>query len=63
MVTLNMNTDLTSAAAYEWRGKSTDVKPIQTEDKKIPNSSAFFEMDTGDVYFWDTDTQSWVIPS
>lgn len=28
MVTLNMNTDLTSAAAYEWRGKSTDTKPI-----------------------------------
>lgn len=63
MVTLNMNTDLTSAVAYEWRGKSTDVKPVQSADKIIPNGSAFFEMDTGDVYFWDTDAQAWVIPS
>ena len=36
----------------EFTGKSTDVKP----SGEIPNGSSFFEIDTSDIYFYDTDT-------
>ena len=45
---------------YEYIGLSTDTKP--TTD--IPNGSSFFEMDTGDTYYFDAETaQDWITPS
>lgn len=41
-------------------GKSTDIKPISTEYDIIPNGSALMEIDTGDVYFYDADTDTWL---
>ena len=46
----------------EIRGKSTDEKPTDTiEGIAIDNGSAFFEIDTGDVYFFDIDTKQWLV--
>ena len=37
-------------------GKSTDTKPTEG----AANGDCFFEFDTGDIYFWDEDTETWV---
>ena len=37
-------------------GLSTDEKPIAA------NGSSFFEMDTGDQYFYSTDDSDWIKP-
>ena len=42
---------------YTMLGKSTDVKPT-TED--VGNGSAYVEMDTSNVYFYDEAGQSWI---
>lgn len=42
----------------EFIGLSTDEKPIEN----VVNGSSFLEIDTLDVYFWDSDTQSWIAP-
>ena len=45
---------------HEYAGLSTDTKPTRMEDgKKIPNGSAFIEMDTGDVYLYDKENDQW----
>lgn len=41
----------------DFRGKSTDTKPISDD---IPNMSSYLEVDTGDIYFWDKDTNAWI---
>ncbi len=43
----------------EFRGKSSDTKPISPD---IPNMSTYLEADTGDLYFYDSDTQTWILP-
>lgn len=43
------------STTYEYRGLSTDVKPINS---KIGNGSVFIEMDTLTVYFYDAGSQS-----
>lgn len=46
------------------RGLSTDTKP--TLDPSIPNGTAFLEIDTGDVYYFDGTEDAatpWVLPS
>ena len=40
----------------EYYGLSTDTKPTF---EKIPNGSTFYEMDTGDIYMWDSENQTW----
>ena len=42
----------------DFRGKSTDTKPISDD---IPNMSTYLEVDTGDIYFWDKDTNVWLL--
>ena len=41
----------------DFRGKSTDIKPISDD---IPNMSSYLEGDTGDIYFYDADTKTWL---
>lgn len=61
MVTLNMGNNTTRSEGWEYRGKSTDTKPVEGVDGlNIPNGSSFFEFDTGDVYFWDDDFKTWI---
>lgn len=45
--------------SVELRGLSTDEKPTEMNGKKIDNGSAFIEIDTGNVYFFDITTETW----
>lgn len=38
----------------EYKGLSTDTKPAAA------NGSSFLEMDTGDMYYYDADNETWV---
>lgn len=38
----------------DYRGLSTDTKP-----EKAPNGSTFIEMDTGEAFFFDADSEQW----
>ena len=43
----------------ELRGLSTDDKPKVIDNGSIENGSQFIEIDTGDVYLYDLDNESW----
>lgn len=57
MVSINKIGGANGTAETEFRGKSTDTKPI---DDTIPNNSSFFEIDTFNVYFYDKTTKTWI---
>ncbi len=45
-------------------GKSTDTKPVNGINGNLfYTKDAYVEIDTGDVYFFDEDTNSWILPS
>ena len=43
----------------ELRGLSTDEKPVEIENGTIENGSVFIEIDTGDVYIFDSVNKEW----
>ena len=43
----------------ELRGLSTDEKPAVFEGKIIGNGSAFIEIDTQNIFFFDAESQEW----
>ena len=43
----------------ELRGMSTDTKPTEIGENKIGNGSTFIEINTGDIYFYDEDSETW----
>ncbi|MBR6907723.1 hypothetical protein IKN40_04455 [bacterium] len=45
--------------SVELRGLSTDEKPTEWDGKKIDNGSAFVEIDTGDIHFFDIESKEW----
>ena len=45
--------------SVELRGLSTDTKPTKINNTDIENGSAFIEIDTGTVYFYDKTSQTW----
>lgn len=45
--------------SVEIRGLSTDDKPTQIGSKAIDNGSVFIEMNTGKVYLYDLESQTW----
>ncbi len=47
---------MTSGQFYELWGLSTDPKPTGNQ---VLNGSTFFEMDTGDVYVFDKENDTW----
>lgn len=51
-----MVTRETAYTLQHYRGLSLDVKP--TED--VPNGSDFLEMDTGDLYYFDGGSKTWI---
>lgn len=44
----------------ELRGLSTDEKPKAIDNGSIENGSGFIEIDTGDVYLYDLDNETWI---
>lgn len=57
MVTMNKWGGVNGTAEAEFYGLSTDNKPV---DEGIPNGSSFFEMDTFNVYFFNSTTKTWI---
>lgn len=47
-----------------YAGKSTDEKPGDDDEKKIyqRTGNIFIEIDTGDVYWYDEETEDWILP-
>ena len=45
--------------SVEIRGLSTDEKPTEIGGKKIDNGSAYVEIDTKDIYFFDLESGTW----
>ena len=43
----------------ELRGLSTDEKPTEINGKIIENGSVFIEIDTGKLYMYNIESQSW----
>lgn len=43
----------------ELRGLSTDVKPQTINGITLENGSIFIEIDTGKIYMYDLDNQTW----
>lgn len=45
----------------DFRGLSSDVKPITKFDgSDVENGASFLELDTGAVYFFDKSTKTWI---
>ena len=55
----NVIRDKKSYILTEFRGLSSDEKPVEWKDSLVENGSAFIEIDTGDVYMYSLDTESW----
>lgn len=53
------NTDEGQVVYAELRGLSTETKPTTIGDKLIGNGSAFIEIDTGKIVFYDGESQEW----
>ncbi len=53
------NTDEGQLISAELRGMSTDTKPTKIGDKTIANGSVFIEIDTGNIFFFDADSETW----
>lgn len=50
-----------SSREFEFKGLSTDIKPIDTYNgEAIPTGSVFLEMDTREVFFYTRETQEWL---
>lgn len=43
----------------ELRGLSTDEKPIKIGDKYIENGTMFIEINTGKMFLFDLDSETW----
>ena len=53
--------ELTDAPVLELRGLSSDIKPTEFyEGYPILTGSAFLEIDTGTVFFYNAEAQIWI---
>ena len=43
----------------ELRGLSTDTKPTKIGEKYIDNGTMFIEIDTGKLFLFDMDSDTW----
>ena len=49
-----------NAISFEFRGLSTDTKPVDNYNgTKIANGSVFIEIDTENIYFYDEENSEW----
>lgn len=44
------------------RGLSTDTKPTASNGDYIPHGSTWIDMDTGDVWFYNINNDTWYLP-
>lgn len=64
MVTINeiKNTKLKTDGEYIYcvlAGNSGDTKSAEIEGKKVDNGSFYLETDTGKIYLYDLESQTW----
>lgn len=59
MVTLDRVGGQEINKSSEFIGKSNETKPVS---KEIPNGSSYLCIDSGEVWFFDADTQTWLLP-
>ena len=64
MVTINKieNTKIKNDGDYifcELSGNSEDTKPTEIDDKKIDNGSTYIEVNTGKIYLYDLENETW----
>ena len=45
-----------------YAGKSTDNKPGDEGDVVQRTGNLFIEIDTGNTYFYDEETEDWILP-
>lgn len=51
----------TAVGPTEYTGLSTDEKPLNGGGGyPVINGSSFFEMDTGELYWFDEDSGTWI---
>lgn len=63
MITLQQAAWQNKKRSAEFHGLSTDTKPIvYSNGKPVDNGSEFYEIDTGDKYFFDKENSIWVKP-
>ena len=53
------NTDEGRIIFGEFRGLSTDTKPITIGEDTVGNGSVFIEIDTQKISFYDDSTKAW----
>lgn len=54
-----LSTENGEVKSLEFRGLSTDEKPVTIGDKDINNGAMFVEIDTGKIYLFDLDNKQW----
>lgn len=60
MITAEMKPAVNNKAMMTLYGPSTEDKPVGTFDRvEIANGSAFLEIDTQNVLFYNEESQSW----
>ena len=64
MVSIYQNNNMSTneegeVKALEFRGLSTDTKPTEIDNKNITNGSVFIEIDTGKLFFYDSENEEW----
>lgn len=60
-ITMTKIGEHTNAPVLELRGLSSDIKPIEFyEGYPILTGSAFLEIDTGTVFFYNAEAQTWI---
>lgn len=61
MVTLVRMGGSQVAKNAEFYGKSGDVKPVNSGGiVSVPNASTFYEMNTGKIFLFDEDENTWI---
>ena len=58
MVTIGVG-GMTDGAPKSFYGLSTDTKPVDSAQLQIAQGSTFYEVDTGDIYMYDKENNSW----
>lgn len=56
MVTLDKVGGQFTTNCAEFKGLSTDTKPTDN----VPNGSTFYEMNTGKIFMFDEENETWI---
>ena len=63
MVTVYKNRNVEALSGerlqLEFRGLSTDTKPLTFENKDVQNGAVFIEIDTGKIFLFDLSSKEW----